>query len=60
MENTRVYHLPALVGIAFTHGLEIVPTTVDDLPIRYATVDADGTLTVWNSPQAPELNEVGA
>lgn len=55
MQYAQTRKLAPMIGVHFPHGIEIVPTAVDDTHIRYASVDSDGTIRVWTSPTPPYL-----
>lgn len=58
MEFAKIHKLPALVGLEFPHGKEIIHTSVDGMPIHYASIDVDGAVKVWNTPCEPQLDAV--
>lgn len=45
----------ATVRVRFPHGVEAIPTVLEDRPVRFATIDRDGRLTAWFGDDAPEL-----
>jgi len=53
MENAIVQALPALVAVEFPHGKEAVPTIINGLPVRYASIDDDGAIVAWSSLTPP-------
>lgn len=56
MKFANVQHLAAHVAIGFNHGPEIVPTIINGKPIRYATIDADGSILGWSSLTPPQYD----
>ncbi|NTV71542.1 MAG: hypothetical protein HGA71_15525 [Azonexaceae bacterium] len=56
MKTANIRALPALVVVEFPHGNEAVPTLVNGLPVRFATIDADGVVVAWSSLTPPELD----
>lgn len=55
MQLAKIHHIPALVAVEFPHGFEAVPTLVNGRPIRYASVDNDGSVIAWSSLSAPVI-----
>lgn len=56
MKNANIRPLPALVAVDFPHGSEAVPTLVNGLPVRYATIDGDGVIVAWSSLTPPVMD----
>lgn len=42
--------------IDFPHGAEVVPTSVDGWPVRFASIDDDGQITVWGTLTPPVID----
>lgn len=41
--------------VRFPHGAEVVPIRVHGRPVRFASIDRDGSLSAWIGSEAPEL-----
>ncbi len=48
--------IPPIIAIEMPHGWEAIPTAINGFPTRYATIDQEGTLTVWATPHAPTID----
>lgn len=56
MKIANVQHIVSHVAIEFDHGLEIVPTIINGKAIRYASIDADGSIVGWSSLTPPAFD----